>query len=497
MNSRISTAFFACAASFLLLGCPAPSQKDGGTDEEFDGSVKTGEGCTGGCPANKVCDAAKRVCVDPCGACLEGGICQKDSMGAWACVKPQTSCNGTTCGEGEIACVEGQCSCLGPSRASEDSCAAFGKVCNAGKCQNPKRFEVCDPAKIDVSPCPQNHTCHTVFGKEGEEGSVAFCTPNCNAMSMTQECDFGTLCSDIGCLPQAFFQNGDCGIQVTVPLADGGVTLLPDGGILLRENLVAASNVCQLKDNGGVFTEATPTGNCTYTFFRLKEEERYKVASCRRPGTATEGQRCKNDYRPTALATQCGTGLDCFINKGDEGVCLRMCNAIQPLSGPLPPPVCGADETCVNVFRVEDSSANAVEGMCMKKCNVFDAAKNTCADVGASAASCVPTPADGHAVITNDGTGACIPRQATIAALGAQCASTDPFTGAVCGNAQVCVSSGVSDKPVCAESCDVECNPSDAGVPSRCATQPHARCSGGKICTSLSAPFNARLGLCR
>jgi|CXWL01.1.fsa_nt_gi hypothetical protein len=491
MNFRTSSALLACAASLLLLACPPPAKNDGGIDEDYDGSVPVSDGgCTGGCTGNKVCDAVKRVCVDPCGGCANGGVCQKNAMGAWQCVTPVITCNGALCGEGEIACVAGECGCLGPARASKDSCVAFGKVCVSTKCVNPGPFEACNPASIATSPCPQNHSCKTIFGDEGEEDAVALCTPNCDPMAATNTCERGMLCHELGCLPTGLFNGRGCAIQVMATLADGGMAF--------QERAVPASNVCLLRDGNGTFSESTPSGNCAYSFFRLPDTERYTISNCRQPGTATEGQRCKRDFRTAAVATQCGLGLDCFISKGDEGVCLRMCNAVPNLlGGPTPQPACGAGEVCTNVFRVDDDNNNAVEGMCLKGCDVFDAAKNTCAAVGSTAASCVPTGSDGHTLSSPDGKGICIPQQATIAAVGAECPPTDPYLGAVCGNSQLCLSTSSTAKPVCVEACDYECNASDAGVPSRCATEAHARCTGGKTCTRVSSPGSARMGVCR
>lgn len=480
MNFRTSPVFLACAASLLLLACPTPSTKDGGPVEEYDGSVPGPDGgCTGGCTGNKVCDAVKRVCVDPCGGCSSGGVCQKNGSGAWECVTPTTTCNGDVCGEGEIACVNGACGCLGPSRASEDSCVPFGKVCIQGKCANPGRYQVCDPAKISTSPCPANHSCKTVFGSEGDPDSTALCTPNCDPMG-ANTCDRGTLCHTLGCLPSGLFSGLGCAIQV--------MDTLPDGGTGLVERAVPASNACLMRETGmGTFTESTPSGSCTYSFFRTKEDERYPISSCRQAGTATEGQRCKTDYRNTAVATQCAVGLDCFIHKGDEGVCLRMCNAVPPVGGHVPMPACNSDEVCANVFRVQDSANNAVEGLCMKKCDVFDPAKKSCADVGTVHASCVPTGADGFTSASPDGKAVCIPQMATIAGLGAECVSTDPYLGAACGNGQLCSASNSTTKPVCLEVCDLECG--DGGA---C-----ARCSGGKTCTRVTSTSGARMGLCK
>ena len=93
-----------------------------------------------------------------------------------------------------------------------------------------------------------------------------------------------------------------------------------------------------------------------------------------------------------------------------------MCNAQPPALGFPPQPECGAAEACVNMLRYTDPNSNAVLGVCMKKCNVFDATKNTCANVGTTAASCVPTEASGELVVSTNGDGICVPQRAAIVA---------------------------------------------------------------------------------
>jgi hypothetical protein len=133
----------------------------------------------------------------------------------------------------------------------------------------------------------------------------------------------------------------------------------------------------------------------------------------------------------------------------------------------------------------------------MKKCNVFDGAKNTCAAVGTSAASCVPTEASGEIVVSNTGDGICIPQRSTIAAAGEECAETDSFRGAACSGAQICTSLSADENARCTEVCDLDCNPADGGTgPTRCATQPNARCAGGKSCRRVTSTSGARVGFC-
>ena len=270
------------------------------------------------------------------------------------------------------------------------------------------------------------------------------------------------------------------------------------GRPLLRTMTVG--NTCLLMNNQGVPTEpeGRGTGNCSYAIFQLWSDGIYPVVSCRPPGNALEGTACRDDFTLGSVATQCATGLECTKTRGgDEGVCLRMCNAQPPALGFPPQPECGAAEACVNTLRYTDPNSNAVLGVCMKKCNVFDPMKSTCLPVGTTAASCVPTEASGELVISNNGDGICVPQRSTIAARGATCAETDAFRGAACASGELCTSLDADTAATCTAVCDLDCSPADGGTgPTRCATQPNGRCVGGTSCRRVTSTTGARVGFC-
>lgn len=475
MNLRHS-AVFASALALLLCGCPPPNNgTDGGGDEpKLDGgNPPPVNQCSGGCSLNQRCDTVKRECVDACGGC-DAGVCRKNAMtNAFECTPIVTSCNGNACDTGQIACLSGSCTCLGTIKAAQDSCVGDGKWCVGSTCAPPKRYQQC---KTGLAACPTGHLCVPVFGED-----LYICTKSCGGIG-GGTCESGELCSMDGCLPSGLFTDQECAQSVVQ--ADGGTKRLT----------VPVSNTCFLKDGNGAPTEATPSGNCTYQMFDFYDEGKYPFATCRPPGTANLGQPCKQDFAPTAKATTCNTGLECALTRGgDQGVCMKACNAAPPYPGFVPGPACAADEACTNIYRLEDP--NAVLGVCTKKCNVFDPTKNTCANVGAAPASCVPTTADGKFTISTDGSGVCIPQQATTATEGQPCAEQDSFKGASCGNGQVCVSPDVNSPAICFATCDTSCK--GANPPARCATQPNANCTGGKTCTQVTSTTGATLGFCK
>jgi hypothetical protein len=480
---------FAC---LTLLGCPTPNPKPDANDVTFDGgNPAPRDACSGGCAANQKCDTVKRVCVDACGGC-DAGTCANVAPNTYQCRETVISCNNAACEPGQIACVGGACACLAAANSSQDSCREGGKWCNNTVCVNPKRYEQCIPGS-EIAKCPTGHICDPVFG-----ANMAICVKDCAAAGAA--CDRGEACATLdtgsGCLPLGLFRGQDC--SQNVPLADGGLEQADGGGNKLIT--VPVSNTCLLKDNSGVVTDAPGkgAGNCTYNLFKFWDEGVYPFRTCRPAGSATEGQACKLDYSAGAIGTQCATGLECALTRGgDQGVCMRMCNANPPIPGFPSQPACGAAEACVNMYRYTDPNNNAVLGVCMKTCDVFDATKNTCANVGTTPTSCVPTLASGEAIVSDNGAGVCVPQQQTIAAAGANCAQTDPFKGAACGNAQLCASADLSKLAACTPVCDVECAPADGGTgPSRCATQPNAKCAAGTTCHRVTSTTGARVGFC-
>ncbi len=436
--------------------------------------------CSGGCSVNQRCDTVRRVCVDACGGC-DAGVCLKNATTmAFECITPATQCLGSACEAGQIACFGGACTCLQTNRAAEDSCAPQSKWCSNGNCVPPKRYQECKPGG---TACPTGHLCSPVFNRSntcnpGETPCI--CTKQCTGPGQT--CDTGEGCSNDGCLPVSLFQDQECMQQVTE--FDGGT----------RRLTVPVGNACLMKDGSGNPTEALPSGNCSYAFLGFYDQPNYPIANCRPAGSAGLGATCKQDFGPGKVATICNTRLECALTRGgDQGVCLTMCNAAPAFPGFTPTPACAADEACANIYRLEDQ--NAVLGVCMKKCNVFDPAKSVCANIGSAPASCVPTTADGRFVISVDGSGVCIPQQVTTVAEGMPCNEQDSFKGAVCGNAQVCTSPNVTAPPVCYATCDTSCN--GPNPPMRCAGAPNALCKGGKTCSQVTSTTGAILGFCK
>ncbi|MFZ5468374.1 MAG: hypothetical protein ACOZIN_02955 [Myxococcota bacterium] len=492
MTLRIAA--FVGALSFLFTACPPENNSSDGGDDGNGIVVGQGE-CTGGCGELQICDTQRRICVDGCGGC-DGGVCTKNAAGQFQCVAQVTACNGATCSQGQAACVAGSCSCLPFSRASSDTCFSEGQQCSGyynpvtltgGTCTSPKTYQSCKTEGCpsgNCASCPAGNICEGVF-----TGLENLCLRTCQSNA---ECHSGEMCAGLtdttaGCLPSGVFSQGDCW--------DYGA--LPDGGRELVSRPVG--NRCLLgtisQSNGAsVFTpqETTPSANCQYEFFRFSNQL-LAVATCRPAGTAAEGQPCRRDYAPGTTALQCGTGLECAQINGEDGVCMRMCNATPPRGGIRPQPACGADEACVNIFRQE--SPNSVAGVCMKSCDVFSATRGTCAAVGTTPASCVPTDPLGFVPVSTDGSGICVPQRAgSVAGVGQPCAETDSLKGATCASGLLCLGANNS-APVCEQPCDLSCK--GATPPGRCATQPNAHCPTGKTCSQITVGTGVTLGVCR
>jgi len=483
MNLRHS-AVFASALALILCACPpGNSPTDGGLLPD-GGKINIDplDACSGGCSANQRCDTVKRTCVDACGGC-DAGVCIKNmTTMTFECTPLVTTCNGNACEAGQVACLNGGCSCLGNSTGVSDSCGIEGKWCNGANCVPPRRYQECIPG---AAPCPTGYVC-----TGGVPGNLLFeennfiCLKDCNP-PISAACDRGDACAtDLGCIPTTFFSNQDCE-------KDYG---LPDGG--KRRLTVPVSNTCFLKGGGGTPTEAVPSGNCTYQFFDFYtfNSGSYPSTVCRPPGAVTLGGTCKQDFTATGAATNCGTGMECVLAKGgDQGVCLNACNAAPAFPGFVPAPACGADEACTNIYRLQDD--NAVLGACMKKCNVFDPAKKTCANLGTTPASCVPTTADGKFTVSLDGSGVCIPQQTSVANEGQPCTELNAFKGATCATGLVCAGASATTAPTCVAVCDTACD--DATPPARCATESGATCAGGKKCSAITSTTGAILGFCK
>lgn len=491
MSLRSLSVVSFAALSLVLTACPAPNPTPDANNVEFDaGNPPARDACSGGCAGNQVCNTTTRTCVDACGGC-DAGLCVKVSEGVFQCRDQAITCSGNLCEAGQVACLGGACACLSSLSGALDTCQAAGKWCNGRACASPRAFQQCTPGDSNAA-CPTGMLCQKVFGDD-----MAVCTQPCGGAG-NAACPRGEGCSQVGCLPTGLFNGGEC--NQTKPAADGGFER-DDAGTVLRLT-VTVGNTCLLKDDMGTVTEGEGkgTGNCTYAVFQFWNDGVYPFDTCRPPGNALEGQPCRaNDYGAGTLATQCGTGLECVKTKGtgDDGVCLRMCNAQPPALGYSPQPACNTGEACVNTLRYTDPNSNAVLGVCMKTCNVFDAAKNTCANVGTTPASCVPTEASGELVVSNNGDGICVPQRASVAAAGAECAETDAFKGAACASGQLCTSLSADVNATCTGVCDLECNPTDGGTgPARCATAPNVRCAGGKTCKRVTSTTGARVGFC-
>jgi hypothetical protein len=501
MTHRFGAVVFVGALACTLLACPPNNTTtDSGTPEFDAGNPPPRDACSGGCAANQICDVEARICKDACGGCPNSGTCVKVMEGVYECRDVVVSCNGQVCEKGQIACLGGACACLSSARGSDDSCSAEGKWCDGQLCGAPQRYYQCVPGS-ETAKCPTGHICDPVFGED-----LAICVKDCEATNGV--CDRGELCAGLdtgsGCLPQGLFRDQECNQHVIVDggfqLEDGGVAATCGATTGCRRLTVPVSNTCLLKDGQGVITDVPGkgTGNCTYATFKFWNEGFYPFDTCRPPGQATEGQPCKLDFSAGAVATQCATGLECAMTGGgDTGVCLRMCNANPPTPTFVPQPACGTGEACVNIYRYTDPNNNAVVGVCMKSCDVFDAAKATCAPVGTAPTSCVPTEPSGEVAVSLQGDGVCIPQQASIAQPYTACAETNPFRGAACGNGQLCVTMSADTNATCTPVCDLECNPTDGGTgPSRCSTEPNARCSGGKACKRVTSTTGSIVGFC-
>lgn len=490
---------------------------DGGTDGGTGSNPRPIEGCTGGCADNQICDAdgglrgTPHTCVDGCGGC-DAGTCRRNTAtGEFSCVVPVTTCNGAACAAGQLACVANECSCLVSARSTQDTCQAASQWCRGKECGNPKRYEECVPGS--AASCPTGQACVPLFSG----GDIAICLKDCNAGANL--CDVGEQCfgpirtfpSSKICFPDGLLnecsqnipQDGgftDAGVALPT---DGGFVQLSDGGYVLKT--VPVGNTCLVRSGSGVITDnpGEGRGNCTYAAFKVWRFGLFPIDTCLPPGTAQLGQRCVRDFTSGNQATTCATGLECTYTSEndagiDEGVCLKTCNANPGKLGFTSLPACGTGESCVNLYRYTDPNDNAVLGVCMKDCNIFNPMSSTCAPIGATPTSCVPASADGQQALTLNGSGICVPQKPRIPAAGERCFDTDPFRGASCGTAQVCQPPvSFSNPPTCTPLCDLSCNPADGGMPpARCMNQPNASCAAGKTCRRASSTTGATVGFC-
>lgn len=505
---RLSSLSAVTLGALLFSACPTPIEVPDSGNDKFDaGNPPDRAGCSGGCAANQICDTATRTCRDGCGGC-DAGTCVKVADGVFECVENSVTCNGNQCAPGQVACLGGSCACLSSLVGGSDTCAVADQWCVNKNCTNPGLLQQCNPENTEAR-CGTGAGCADLFR------NTAVCMKDCTNQN---QCDRGDICNGaiaqggIGCAPIGLFGDGTCDQHIRVLDEDGGWTgeyERNDAGAL-KLTTVPASNTCLVRAlQGSSFVITDPnglgTGTCQHAVFKTWNYGNILFSTCRPPGTANEGEACMTDFGQGTVATQCNTGLVCVPTRGvtadggaEEGICQRACNAQPPGYGQEQKPGCNANESCVNFMRLNDPDGTAVLGACMKSCDVFSADAGTCADVGSSPASCVPTPATGELVVSLDGKGVCMPRRATVAAVGEACGETDPFHGAACGNAQLCSNGGdINASAVCTELCDTSCYLADGGVSADCATRPNALCAGGKSCMRVNSTTGARVGFCK
>lgn len=498
---RLSIMSAVTLGALLFTACPSPINTNDSGETEFDaGNPPDRDACSGGCAANQVCDTATRTCRDGCGGC-DAGTCVKVSDGVFQCVANSVTCNGAQCDPGQVACLGGNCACLSSLVGGSDTCAVADKWCVNQSCAAPSLFQQCNPEN-DNARCGTGQGCADLFR------NTAICMRDC---ANQNACDRGDVCNGdiasggIGCAPIGLFGDGYCAQNIRDLDPDGGWDggyKKDDAGAYLMTT-VSPSDTCLVRAlQGQSFVVTDPvglgTGTCQHAVFRTWTYGNILIATCRPPGTANEGEACKTDFGQGTVATQCNTGLVCVPTRGgDEGVCQRACNAQPPGYGQSQKPSCQADEACVNYMRLSDPDGTAVLGACMKSCDVFSADAGSCANVGTTTASCVPTLATGELVVSLDGKGICMPQRASVAAPGATCSDTDPFHGAACGSAQLCSNGGdINATATCTQVCDTSCDLADGGVAASCATRPNALCTGGKTCHRVNSTTGARVGFC-
>ena len=473
-------------------GCPSPSGPDASVWSFDAGNPSPRDACSGGCAENQRCDTVRHECVDGCGGC-DGAVCVKAADGTFSCQPHAARCGETSCEAGQIACVGGACACVSALNGAGDSCGPQGKWCDGTRCVGPTRYEQCVPRSTTAS-CPSGYLCDRVFS--GEE---ALCVRDCSLADTL--CERGERClrlsSGYGCLPLGLFVNQDCTQNIVLP--DGGL-LANDAGVL-RHVTVPVSNTCLVKDvTAAVIDEpGVGNGNCTYAIFKYWARGVAPYRTCRPGGSAKEGDICRVDYSMGSVATQCGPGLECMRARNeDQGICFRMCNANPPSGAGTSEPSCEAGEACVNLYRYSDPNNNAVVGVCLKTCNVFDAGPGGCPLVGGHIpTSCVPTSPAGDGLLTVSGEALCVPQHPDAVGPHAACAPADPFRGAACGSAQLCHAIDPTEPPTCLPVCDLDCDPVDGGAgPQRCASEPSGRCEGGTSCHRVSSSPSARVGFC-
>lgn len=512
----ISTRWLVLAACVSLLACPLPPGPQDGSDVG-DGAVDVPparNACSGGCALNQVCDEDRRVCVDGCtaaGSPCDAGICTRVGNAEsqiFTCSRQPTVCGANTCPQGQTVCRAGARSCAGTLAGRRDSCEAVGQWCAEPQCRPPQRYQECAPGG---SPCPLSHSC--VVGVLG--GNRGVCLRQCAGDT---NCDNGEFCGGVSgqnfCIASGLFNNGRC---VQTLIADGGGFVLTndagvtfDAGTPLAQlvlSSVSVSNTCLVRGQNGVITDppGRGTGNCSYIFWRTWQDGTLPLSTCRAPGQAALGDACRVDFARAAVATQCGTGLECAPVRGRDsnaelGVCMRMCNANIPapfLDAGQPQPACAVGDECVNIYRYQDPNRRAVVGVCMKPCNIFSAA-STCPAVGAAQTSCLPVNSLGETITTLDGTGVCVPQRTTLAGLGQACDPVDALRGAACGSGQICIGQNDGGVALCTRLCDTSCTSVDGGpLPTRCQTQPNATCAAGTVCRPTVSTSGNRVGVCQ
>lgn len=505
MNFRIAAL---CGAAVLALSaCPAGNNNPDGGTPDSGGIVPPAGDCSAECGPNEVCDSQTHTCVPGCNpACAVGQICVNDN-GTYSCQAPATTCNGHVCEPGQTACINGECSCLDFNHAARDTCADYGKVCHqlydgvsmsGGQCEDPKEYEYCglDCSGPDCGACEAGTAC-----TEGFFSNIGTCHRTCNSM---KSCGVDELCSGGGngqngsCFPKSVFSSTDKDVD------NPWGCKIPDPQDPSKQVGTHASTQClAIVDMVSTQTEFRPiyetdgvTGTCTYLFVN-NDTQSVQISYCRTAGPVQENGACNTHPMPVNLDQTCSTGLECVpTGAGDNGICMRICNAHEK-NGVPGTPGCNEGESCVNIYRTDLTNGNV--GACMTSCNVFTGTGPSygCEPVGSTQTACVPTTAQGAEKISLTGDGFCAPVLGTPKTEGQACTQTDPMTGTDCASGLICTQLPGASQATCAKPCDVACVDTTGTTPARCSSEANATCSGGKTCAAVNSVSGATMGLCQ
>lgn len=520
MNFRFAFAALG-ACCFLLTACPETNTgPDAGPDAGPDPVVGT---CAEACDPQERCDEASRTCVPGCTecepgstacvqGCPQGRTCVNDGS-AFSCVESSTSCGGNVCEAGQTTCLYdgSNCSCLTFRASGGDSCAAQNRFCEGlyndvtmtgGNCRPAALYEECAAtANCGSGLVCSGGLCLRPCGKPGGTDPVGSCGRDEECIPQTTGLDF---CYWNGIFAGSSRDEGCVGIARD---AQGEFRQREDGGYV--ENYVPISFRCVPRAATAGMPFTTPVvpenlvGTCVPVTLRFADNSANYV-NCKSPGDVPRFGRCRIDDSAGTEATTCGEGLIClpqaganaFVDNADEGICLDVCNAALPIAGVPAEPSCGAGAVCVNYTREIDRLG--VIGACTKSCDVFGGAPNFgCAPEGNVTFACVPVEPTGSSLVSQNGSGICVPPfdpARPLAAAGQPCAVTDPFQGASCVSGLVCAPEAGGVSGTCRAPCDLEC--SGDSPPERCAQLSNATCAGTATCSPIDADPLQRTGVC-